>query len=163
MSAWTITHVKQISTMAEDYQEKFERMGVAQVKAALATMRRDEKIAAKHWLERNGIKIAYDEQADTLREQRIAGAEAIVQIVRDIAVQRGISLHEANVLPDPTKESENHSSETYTLVVTASQKIAQEIFPRSDLENMPESTDIQHRVRTTLESVLERLEFEQLL
>jgi hypothetical protein len=149
--------------MSQGYEKKFERMGIEQVQAAIPTMRRPEKLAAKKWLEERGIEISYDEQQEISRERRIAGAEMIVQMVRDLAAERGIALHEVTWAPDPAKEAEGHSSDTYTLVVTVGQKVAHEAFSPEDLEDTRGREQTQKRVRTTLEGVLERLEFEELL
>ncbi len=149
--------------MNQGYQSKFERMGIDQVKARMPTMRRAEKLAARQWLAQKGIEIPLDDYADMFREQVVAGAEVIIQTVRDMVLERTISLTEVSWVPDPAREPMGDSSDTYTLVLAGDQKIAQEVFSSEDLVDArgPEST--RGRVRTILESVVERLEFEQLL
>lgn len=90
-------------------------------------------------------------------EERSDGARMIVQIVKDIAGERGISLDEVNWSTDPTQEVPTQSSETYTLVVRASEKVERQVFPREDLEDAPRSERARRRVQTILKYLLREL------
>ncbi len=73
------------------------------------------------------------------QEQCIDGSRMIVQLVKDMAGRRGITLDEAHWLPDPAQEAPDESSERYTLVFVAGQNLARQSFPRADLEGAPRS------------------------
>lgn len=91
------------------------------------------------------------------REQRIEGTRVVVQMLRDMAHRRGVTLDEVNWLPDPAQEAPQQSSETYTLIVTAGQKLGRQTFPREDLEDAPRSEDARKRIGTLLRGLLAAL------
>ena len=81
------------------------------------------------------------------QEQCIDGSRVIVQLVKDMVGRRGIALVEANWLPNPAQEAPDESSEFYTLVVVAGQNLAQQRFPRVDLEGAHRSEAARKRIR----------------
>lgn len=78
--------------------------------------------------------------------QRIHGARVIVQLVKDMAGRRGMTLRDVIWLPDPAQELPHQSSDTYTLVVTAGPRQAQQRFTGADLEGAHRSEAVRKRI-----------------